>query len=386
MTEVAKYLAKLIKAQLEGKIPENIPEGITAEEIEKVAYNSHLEYILLGALLKTSSLSESEINRYRGAVMRSIVRTTNQVMELRAMEKRFEEKKIKNQPMKGALLKFIYPTPEMREMSDIDILIAEEDFALADAELKDMGYSLRESIKHHDIYTKDSFMMIEAHRALYDKTVDGDQYQYFKNFSKAKLRDGCDYTYEFGYEDFYVYMMAHMAKHFYQTGCGVRHLVDIYVYLGEYAKQMNREYTDQELDKCGILTFTKHMEKLTNIWLQDEESSPLYDSIFEYMLDAGIYVKDENGIWNKFAQEEGEVNSKVLKNWYYFPPLYYMSEYYPYLHKHHWLLPWAWFVRGVNGLAHKKGVYKREMLEEIEDKSIVTMRNIYRAMGLKFKV
>ena len=165
MTEVAKYLAKLIKAQLEGKIPENIPEGITAEEIEKVAYNSHLEYILLGALLKTSSLSESEINRYRGAVMRSIVRTTNQVMELRAMENRFEEKKIKNQPMKGALLKFIYPTPEMREMSDIDILIAEEDFALADAELKEMGYSLRESIKHHDIYTKDSFMMIEAHRA-----------------------------------------------------------------------------------------------------------------------------------------------------------------------------------------------------------------------------
>ena len=33
------------------------------------------------------------------------------------------------------------------------------------------------------------------------------------------------YVYDFEAEDFYIYMMAHMAKHFYKRGCGIRNLV-----------------------------------------------------------------------------------------------------------------------------------------------------------------
>ena len=46
-----------------------------------------------------------------------------------------------------------------------------------------MGYVLEQAIKHHDIYVKEPFMVVEAHRAMYDKTVDNNQYEYFSNFS-----------------------------------------------------------------------------------------------------------------------------------------------------------------------------------------------------------
>ena len=60
----------------------------------------------------------------------------------------------------------------------------------------------------------------------------------------------------------------------------------------------------EELKKCGILEFTEHMEKLANIWLKGEKSSGFYEDLFQYMMDSGIYGKDENGIWNKFAEEK----------------------------------------------------------------------------------
>ena len=78
---------------------------------------------------------------------------------------------------------------------------------------------------------KEPFMVVEAHRAMYDKTVDNNQYEYFSNFSKAILKKGYKYTYDFNDEDFYIYMIAHMAKHFYVKGCGrlyrKRHVSDI---------------------------------------------------------------------------------------------------------------------------------------------------------------
>ena len=311
--------------------------------------------------------------------------TSAQIQEIRNIEALFEGAGIVNQPMKGAILRFMYPSPELREMSDLDVLVAEQDFQKADKVLRDNGYALKESIKHHDIYIKAPFMIVEMHRAMYDKTVDKNQSNYFDNFSRTTVKEGCKYTQVFGMEDFYVYMMAHMAKHFYQTGCGIRHLVDIYVYLNQYSGKMDRNYIDKELEECGILTFTKHMEKLAYDWLDGKETEPVYSDMFEYMVNSGLFGKDENGIWNKLSEDDSEsVSRGHLRRWYFFPPLYYMSEYYPYLEKKPWLLPWAWFVRGVCGILGHKGVRKRHMIEDIDMDDVQKFKRIYKTVGLKF--
>ena len=300
MSILANYLAQLIKAQLNGEKPVSVPEEIQVEDLIHLSCKNHMEYLVMGALLKTDGISEEIQGILRSHVMRSIVRTTTQIMDLKEIIRRFEEKKIVNQPMKGAQMKFIYPSPEMREMSDIDILIRHDCMDRAAEELKDMGYVLEQAIKHHDIYVKEPFMVVEAHRAMYDKPVDNNQYEYFSNFSKAILKEGYKYTYDFNDEDFYIYMIAHMAKHFYVKGCGVRNLVDIYVYLNAKEDVLNHKYVEEELKKLGLSTFTKHMEKLAFAWLDQKPFTEFQQQVFDYMLDSGIYGKDENGIWNSF--------------------------------------------------------------------------------------
>lgn len=386
--DVSGYLAELVHAQLEGRKPQAVPQGITIEEITDIAKRNHMEYLLLGALLRLDSLSESQIEELRRRVMHSLMRTMTQVTEFRDLEKSFEEAGVKNQAMKGARMKFIYPSPEMREMSDVDILVDAASMKQAAQLLNEKGYTLAQSIKHHDIYKKPPFMVVEVHRAMYDKTVDGGQYKYFSNFSRAVLCKGMQYTYDFNREDFYIYMMAHMAKHFYTMGCGIRNLVDIYVYQEKYGAELNKAYIKEELKKCGILEFVQHMEKLAAIWLKGEKGSIFYADLFRYMLDSGIYGKDENGIWNKFAEKKmhgKEATPRQLKRWYYFPPISYMSEYYPWLEGRSFLLPIAWGIRMWRGIFLNKGVQKRKMLHEIDTDKVKTYQSIYQNMGLHFK-
>ena len=388
MTELADYLAELIHAQFENRTPEKIPEGLTMEELSRAAVENHMEYLIFGGLLRTENLPPEWKEPLKKRVMSGIFRTMTQVQELQEMESRFEAAGIVNQPMKGARMKFIYPSPQMREMSDIDVLIGQEDRKKAGEVLSRMGYALSQDIKHHEIYVKKPFMVVEAHRAMYDRTVDENQYQYFSDFSRAVLREGCLYTYDFNREDFYVYLIAHMAKHFYTMGCGIRNLLDIYVYQEKYKGEMNLKYVKQELKKLGLLSFAEHMEKLAYVWMEKEEAGQFECQLFDYMLNSGIYGKDENGIWNKFADKkcrDREVTRFRLKMWYFFPPVSYMAEYYPWLEERAFLLPAAWCIRFFRGLFLKKGMHKREMSHDIEKEQVKIYQNIYQQMELHFK-
>ena len=388
MTELADYLAELIHAQFENRTPEKIPEGLTMEELSRAAVENHMEYLIFGGLLRTENLPPEWKEPLKKRVMSGIFRTMTQVQELQEMESRFEAAGIVNQPMKGARMKFIYPSPQMREMSDIDVLIGQEDRKKAGEVLSRMGYALSQDIKHHEIYVKKPFMVVQVHRAMYVSTVVENQYQYFSDFSRAVLREGCLYTYDFNREDFYVYLIAHMAKHFYTMGCGIRNLLDIYVYQEKYKGEMNLKYVKQELKKLGLLSFAEHMEKLAYVWMEKEEAGQFECQLFDYMLNSGIYGKDENGIWNKFAEKkcrDREVTRFRLKMWYFFPPVSYMAEYYPWLEERAFLLPAAWCIRFFRGLFLKKGMHKREMIHDIEKEQVKIYQNIYQQMELHFK-
>lgn len=383
--EMYKYLARIVNSQINNSSEVISSDDFTFEELKDIAIRNHIIYIMYTEMLKEKVYTEEQVREMRDAIKHSIMVTLFQMNEIGNLESQFEDKGVRNMVLKGSVLKRVYPRPEIREMSDIDVLIDMEDMEKADAVLNSKGYILHESVKHHDVYYKRPYIVLEAHKTLYDKTVDKNQYNYFLNLKERNLRENSKYTYEFSIEDFYVYMISHAAKHFYAMGCGIRNLIDVYVYLKEYRDKMDISYVEQELSKCGIKDFALHMEKLAFDWLEGKELDSFYLSLFQYMLDSGIYGKNENGIWNKFAQVNKEKISKLeLKLWYYFPPLYYMSEYYPWLENKTYLLPIAWIIRFFRGLFMKKGTKKREMVKNIKNDQIMTYKQIYKKMNLVF--
>lgn len=384
MSIIREYLSELILAQLYGKQPNEIPEGVLVDELVQIARQHHINYLISGALLKLE-LPEGKKNELRYHVVNSMAKSRAQIAELKKLENRFEAANIQNLAMKGSFLKFIYPTPDMREMSDIDLLIPKAQFDQACELLVQMGYTLQDKSYHHDIYIKPPFMVVEVHKQMYDGSVDIDQEEYFADFSRAELKEQYQYTYCLKAEDFYIYMMSHFAKHFYKKGCGVRHLIDVHIYLQQFGITMDQEYLYQEFKKCKLVEFVKHMEELSAIWLNGKPGSIFYDQLFDYLLGSGIYGKDEYGIWNKYAEnDKGKQNKFGLTVWYLFPPIKYLERYYPWLKKSPVLLPVAWIVRGVSGLIGKKGLFKRKMINEIDKEQIIIIKNIYKKMNLKF--
>ena len=390
MEREAEYLAELVLAGLAERKAAPVPEGIAVETIVKISAENHMNALLLGSLLGTEGLSEDRKEELRKKVMGSMIFTGIQLRELKTMEEGMERAKIPCQFLKGARMKFYYPTPFLREMSDIDVLIHGDFMEQAAAEMERMGYVLQQKIKHHDIYRKEPGIVVELHRSMYDRTVDEKQYAYFSDLSRAVRRKGCLYLYDFEPEDFYIYMMAHMAKHFYKRGCGIRNLVDIYVFRERFGNTMDESYLKKQFARLGLAAFAEHMEKLTGIWLGGEAGEAFYQQLFDYMAGCGIYGKDENGIWNRFCEETsgGGKGRSALKRWYHFPPYDYMVVYYPWLGKKacgKLLLPAAWMIRAVRGVVCGRGKYKREMLQRIEEEQIPVRQDIYRRLQLRFR-
>jgi hypothetical protein len=387
MSEMMQYLSDLVHAQLEYKKPGDIPEGIQIVELVNIAHRNHMDYLILGALLK-SDLAEEIKSDIKPFVMQCTIKSLVQVSCLKELEKRFETEAIYYQVLKGSVLKKIYPAHEMREMSDIDVMIYDENLDRAKKVVEEIGFTLYESVKHHDIYMKAPFLIIELHHALYDKDVDKNQYEYFQKGKQLIEKEGNKFALQFGTEDFYVYLIAHMAKHFYETGCGIRNVIDVYLYRQFYEPTWDEAIIAAELAKCGLTIFESRIHTLAQVWLGGQTPDVFSQMLFDYMVDCGIYGKGEYGIWGQFAMlnKKDNINyQSYAKWWYYFPPKSYVERDYPWIKKFPFLLVVAWGIRAVHGLLSKDGREKRKMLLNIKNDDVRIMSEIYKGMQLQFK-
>lgn len=371
------YLAELVHACFENRIPDQIPEGIKVDELIDIANRSHLAYIIFSALIKLD-IEEEKKNIMRDSVRYSALKTLAQVYEAKIITQKFEQAGVRHQMLKGTIMKHVYPRPEMREMSDIDCMVYENEEKFKEAEniMYSIGYKKVEDIKHHAVFRKGPFLVFEMHWDLYEKTVDKDQYIYYKDTTRVRLKEGLHYTYEFSDEDFYVYLISHMAKHFYEQGCGIRNLLDIYIYRKEFNDKLNWKIVEEELEKCGLIDFERHASKLTAIWLQEDMSTDFYNYMFQYMVDCGIYGKKENGVWGQLAKQESE-NASFM-----FPNYEYMKNQYEWLEGKKILLPVAWVIRAFSRLNDKDARKRLMLLRDMDESNMCEC--MYRTLRLNF--
>ncbi|SFK75750.1 Uncharacterised nucleotidyltransferase [Lachnospiraceae bacterium KH1T2] len=381
--EWMKLTSDLIKAGFsQDDTVVTVPDGIDFEEIIEYARAADMDYALLSPLVKLELPGEI-LGKVRQRLIESTLATLAQVKAARELDEAYEREGIRFHMLKGTVLKSIYPKPEMREMSDIDVMIYDESLEKAEEVAKKLGYEKVEAVKHHVIYKKEPFLILEIHWSLYDKHVDKDQDVYFNDSVRARLKAGTAYTYEFTDEDFYVYMIAHMAKHFYENGCGIRNLMDIYVFMDKYGAGLDKNYLAGELSKCGLTEFEARMRKLAEVWIEGKEPSEFEINLFSYMLDSGIYGKAVNGIWGQMAKQEDLDGANMEMN-YYFPKLSYMKENYKWLDKFPFLLPAAWCIRAVHGIA-TGAADRRSGLKNVDDENRKDIVEIYKKLELNFR-
>lgn len=260
------------------------------------------------------------------------------------------ENMVKCMPLKGSVLKYLYPSPELRTMSDLDILFESSKSKLVKEVLKDLGYKCEKSGGTDDEYNKPPFMNVEMHRIMVDGNFEAIASYYSNIWDVVKpIKDG-SLVYEMSLEDFYVHMVAHVARHYAVGGIGIRFVFDEWIYLKHYENVLNFEYINGEFEKLNLLKFAENFKNMTVKWFKGLETTELEEEMTKYIFESGTYgsIVHEQSV-KVLLGKEGKRNFKSSKLLYMlrliFPSIKYMKARNHVLKKWPILLPYFYIER-----------------------------------------
>ena len=264
-------------------------------------------------------------------------------------------------PLKGMVLRKLYPDASMRQMTDLDILVRPNDFARLKEAMEQAGFAGEaESNWMHDDFTKGT-VLAEIHKRLSDDGGPAEEWE--KHMWERAVPDG-EHAYLMSPEDFYIHHLIHMHAHF-QYGCmGLNRLIDTWLLSG---RQTDSEYVGAELERLGLSSFRVRMEKLSRVVMGEEEPDDecgiLLDFAFRYgtfgtgaTYKAGRIVSGGKGKGLFFGKLRSWITAVFL-------PLNRMKAQYPVLAKWPVLLPFYWVKRIVHYCLHDDIKKRAKMLD-----------------------
>lgn len=329
----------------------SVMDGLDWEYIYKLCKFHKVDNIAAFSVKKLPEHTVPEKVRqlFEMAEKKAMAREAVQHLELEKIQSAFEKEGIDNLPLKGSILKEYYPSPDMRFLTDLDILFKEEEKAKVEQVLLGLGYEKYADGDHHDIYTKEPYMTVEMHKQCYSDN-DVLERELEDIWAKVEKKEGTNHCYVMGWNEYYIYMVAHMAKHFKYGGIGIRMLLDFVVFEQKLMDRCDRAKVETCLDKAGVFSFEKKMREEIGHYMDQGEnvtfSKPLWDSIIEN--GANGLADNSSALW---TLKDGEKKTNVLKNEIImfrriiFPGLKGMAMMYPVLKKVPFLLPFAWIYR-----------------------------------------
>ena len=262
--------------------------------------------------------------------------------------KAFTEADVYFMPLKGYHIKNLYPSPELRTMNDIDVLVFPESQAAAKKILLDMGYDFCAEGTVHDKYKKAPFIVIEVHKIL----------SHSWNSYKLEESTPCSENEYFRLmtpEDFFIFLLYHSVKHHTAGGCGLRTVFDISLVKKHVLNDVDIGALENRIKELDLWDFYCKINGLERLWFFGEDVS---DEIFEfelYTVSGGTYGTRVNYVSKEI--KKGKVGFFFSR---LFPPYSFMKMAFPVLNKAPVLLPVCYLWRILKSLF--TGSYKRDVL------------------------
>lgn len=279
----------------------------------------------------------NELEQYYLANLRKSVLFDKERNELFAYLK---EKQIEYLPLKGIIIKNYYLDPYTREFADNDILFDDKGSALIRDYFKSRQYTVELYKKsNHDVYIKKPFFNFEMHRALFFPNEDNAKnVEYFKDYlNNSPKKD--EYEHYLTNENFYIYFLAHSYKHYHVSGCGIRTLIDIYLYLKN--NDLDFDYINKELAKLDLLDFSNDIKSLSFKLFDDQELNDEEIEMLLFLSSSGTYGTLEHSV-DKGVKEKGKFGYMMKR---IFPPYSFYKSAYPWAYYSFILIPIAWLCR-----------------------------------------
>lgn len=264
--------------------------------------------------------------------------------------KLLSEAKINHLLIKGAVLRYLYPVPELRTSGDTDVVISPSDYENTVEVLKNGGFSV-ETVGTTVAELKYNDEVFEIHTELEYINIQSKIY-FSTPFDDISEHSG--YTYKL--KPFYhlLYVITHIAHHLKNGGAGVRMIMDIDALL--------RYYPDIDIEKfialCDYIRIKKTalvLIALSKKWFntpvaidftfEDSDEEDFYKNLSRIILNGGVFGEDNGGGNDGITDEDKSGLGERLKAFFgrIFPHPSDLQKYFSYCGKRKFLVPIAWF-------------------------------------------
>lgn len=389
MNNTINILLKIIKAVLNGSSykPENISDIDWDLLYEFAAFHSVTEMTAY-KIAELEGVPQEIKSRFADSLNISIARDTNQEYMVSLMLDAFEKNGIECMPLKGYILKHMYPAPEIRSMCDVDVLIHSSEIDKIKEIMKTIGFVFDKESPHEFIFFAKPYVSVELHKSLVPN-YNHDLYSYYGDgWCVAKRKQGFNNIYEMSFEDFYIYSIVHAAKHYLNGGTGIRQVSDIYVLLNsdKYDK-MDKDYVASELKKLGLDIFNKIICDLSNVWFGEREHDKKTVQMAEYILMSGVYGTHERAKSSRVYRKSENSSYKISRLKLYirmiFPPRIGLINRYPIIKEKKWLYPFVIVYRWFDVLINRRKNLSRIKENAVSDEEVNEFAKHCEAMGLR---
>ncbi len=344
--EQIKYLVKVLRCAVTGEAAPDIPPGLDVERFMNFCRFHKVDNIVY--MTVGNSLGDEIKAQYEKLYNQMVMVQAFQQHYLEKTEKTFEENGIDYLVLKGRELARLYPLEVMRQSSDFDIYIRREDASKAKELMLENGFKVvaySDENDDHDEYSIHTFVLCELHRVLIQSKQPWQEE--CNNIPERLIRcEGTKHCYRMSDEDFYVYNLAHAAKHIKYSGIGIRVILDQWLIAKKLGDTINWNTVDERLKRAGLCEFNRYVRELYLYWFEGIEPSDkeTIKQMERYVVESGWLGTYRQARATEVARQAGKTSSKkVAKLKTYFEiiwvPYEKMAERYPILKQHCWLLP-----------------------------------------------
>lgn len=354
--KVLDDLVYLAACAVNGQVPEKSrTDGMDLSLVYEAAQNHKLAAAAGMALESAGIRNEAFVQAVAKAMRKNALLDADRA----ELTRRLEEAGIWYMPLKGAILKDLYPRFGMREMADNDILVDAARTQDVGRIMQELGFEVKEAGKgHHDEYTKPPVSNFEIHRMLFSGLDSEPCHLYYREMEKRLIPDEeVSFGRHFSTDDLYLYLTAHEYKHYRHGGTGIRSLLDTYVFLRKYGEALDMDYVAAEAEKMGTADYEKQSRELALRLFSGEALREAEQEMFAYYASSGTYGSYEQKAVNEINSFGGGFRGKFrffLSR--LFMPMDKIKYAYPVVYKYKILLPFLYVYRIIKGLTTRRGV------------------------------
>ena len=339
--KTGEILISAIKAYITGSEFE-FPENADFEKIYRLGQKHRVTPIVMN-----SQLADSKVKGiFSKELFKTAARYSAQEKEREDISRLFSDNEIPHCFLKGSKVSVYYDNPDCRFMVDMDLYVDAEKMQDAEKILLNRGYEISSNSDDKDtIFVKKPFLTVELHKELkydYDKG-----YDYYKGaFERMNYGDG--FAMNMTNEDFYVYILSHVAHHIETAGTGIKSIVDHYYLRKNLKPKCDSEVLKKALEEIGLATFEEKIDGICDFWFENGESDGLIEEVTEYILLSGVFGNEANNYINDIIRTDNNTDAYFIRR--LFPPLKKLKFRYEILNKYPFLLPAFWGIRIISAL------------------------------------